>query len=124
MYLDLNFFRVEVKNTVTGEVKILHLTPEMETQSKYFTDSVTGATLDVINREPLVEWFADHYKDFGAALEFVSNKSQEGSQFVRGFGGIGGILRWQVSSGYNCSIVSLCVTWAFSFMALVIPFCK
>ena len=27
---------------------------------------------------------------------FVTNKSQEGSQFCRGFGGIGGILRYQV----------------------------
>ncbi len=44
----------------------------------------------------MVEWFANHYMDFGAKLEFVTNKSQEGSQFVRGFGGIGGLLRWKV----------------------------
>ena len=37
----------------------------------------------------LVEWFAENYKTFGATLEFVTNKSQEGSQFVNGFGGIG-----------------------------------
>ena len=43
-----------------------------------------------------MEWFANHYKDFGAKLEFVTNKSQEGAQFVKGFGGIGGILRWKV----------------------------
>ena len=29
-------------------------------------------------------------------LEFVTNRSQEGSQFVKGFGGIGGILRYKV----------------------------
>jgi peptide chain release factor subunit 1 len=29
-------------------------------------------------------------------LEFVTDKSEEGSQFVRGFGGIGGMLRYQV----------------------------
>jgi len=29
-------------------------------------------------------------------LEFVTNKSQEGSQFVKGFGGIGALLRYQV----------------------------
>lgn len=27
---------------------------------------------------------------FGATLEIITDKSQEGSQFVRGFGGIGG----------------------------------
>ncbi len=44
----------------------------------------------------MVEWLANHYKDFGAVVDFVTNKSQEGSQFVKGFGGIGGILRWKV----------------------------
>ncbi|CAD6197655.1 unnamed protein product [Caenorhabditis auriculariae] len=33
---------------------------------------------------------------FGAALEIVTDKSQEGAQFVRGFGGIGGLLRYRV----------------------------
>ena len=47
--------------------------------------------------QPLLEWFAEKYKDFGATLEFVTNKSQEGSQFVKGFGGIGGILRYKVA---------------------------
>ena len=44
----------------------------------------------------LLEWFADKYKDFGANLEFVTNRSQEGAQFVKGFGGIGGILRYKL----------------------------
>jgi peptide chain release factor subunit 1 len=35
-------------------------------------------------------------RKFGAEIEFVTNKSQEGSQFVRGFGGIGAILRYCV----------------------------
>lgn len=32
----------------------------------------------------------------GATLEIITDKSQEGSQFVKGFGGIGGILRYRV----------------------------
>jgi peptide chain release factor subunit 1 len=44
----------------------------------------------------LLEWFAEKYKDFGANLEFVTNRSQEGAQFVKGFGGIGGLLRYKV----------------------------
>jgi len=46
--------------------------------------------------QALLEWFAEKYKDFGAALEFVTNRSQEGAQFVKGFGGIGGLLRYKV----------------------------
>lgn len=44
----------------------------------------------------LLEWFADKYKDFGANLEFITNRSQEGAQFVKGFGGIGGLLRYKL----------------------------
>lgn len=40
--------------------------------------------------QPLLEWLANNYKNFGATLEIITDKSQEGSQFVRGFGGIGG----------------------------------
>jgi peptide chain release factor subunit 1 len=29
-------------------------------------------------------------------MEFVTNRSQGGSQFCRGFGGIGGVLRYQL----------------------------
>ncbi|KAH9999488.1 hypothetical protein BJV77DRAFT_977495, partial [Russula vinacea] len=29
-------------------------------------------------------------------LEFVTNRSQEGAQFVKGFGGIGGLLRYKL----------------------------
>jgi len=56
----------------------------------------TGTELETLKKEQLVEWFAENYKTFGTNLEFVTNRSQEGSQFCRGFGGIGGILRWKV----------------------------
>ena len=40
----------------------------------------------------LLEWLANSYKGFGAGLEIITDRSQEGAQFVRGFGGIGGRL--------------------------------
>jgi len=62
-----------------------------------FLDKVTGLEMEQAkDPQPLLEWMAENYKEFGAALEFVTNKSQEGSQFVRGFGGIGGLLRYKV----------------------------
>ena len=47
--------------------------------------------------ESLAEWLCHHYADFGARLEFITDKSQEGYQFVNGFGGIGGFLRYKMS---------------------------
>lgn len=48
------------------------------------------------DRTLFVEWLAENFKRFGAKLEFVTDRSQEGAQFVKGFGGVGGILRWKV----------------------------
>jgi peptide chain release factor subunit 1 len=44
----------------------------------------------------LLEWFANNYKASGATLEIITDKSQEGSQFCKGFGGIGGMLSKRV----------------------------
>jgi peptide chain release factor subunit 1 len=55
-----------------------------------------SSELEVMDRLSLLEWLANNFKSFGAKLQFVTNKSQEGSQFVRGFGGIGGLLRYQL----------------------------
>jgi peptide chain release factor subunit 1 len=46
--------------------------------------------LEVEEQMQLLEWFANNYKNFGTNLQIVTDKSQEGSQFCKGFGGIGG----------------------------------
>lgn len=92
--LDIN--RYVLKNVVTGEIVIKHLNKESESDQSNFRDSETNAELEVQEKTSLLEWFAEGYKKFGCTLEFVTNKSQEGSQFCRGFGGIGGILRYQL----------------------------
>lgn len=75
---------------------IVHSAPGEKDREK-FMDKSTGLEMDSAEEaKPLLEWFAEKYKEFGATLEFVTNKSQEGSQFVKGFGGIGGILRYKV----------------------------
>ena len=68
---------------------------EQEADAKNFVTS-DGIELETVERMTLTEWFANNYKTFGATLEFVTNRSQEGAQFVKGFGGIGGILRYKV----------------------------
>uniref|UniRef100_A0A6N2K663 eRF1/Pelota-like N-terminal domain-containing protein n=2 Tax=Salix viminalis TaxID=40686 RepID=A0A6N2K663_SALVM len=92
--LDIN--RYQLKNSATGEIVINHFNKEQESNQDNFRDAETKAELEVEDKIPLLEWFANEYKRFGCTLEFVTNKSQEGSQFCRGFGGIGGILRYQL----------------------------
>jgi len=93
---NLDITRYQIKNPIEGEKdKILYLTKEQEKDTTNFRGE-DGAELEIIEALPLVEWFANNYKSFGATLEFVTNRSQEGSQFCKGFGGIGGILRYKV----------------------------
>lgn len=92
--LDVN--RYTLMNTVTGETETKVMTREQEQAPGAFKDEASGAELEVQAKAPLLEWLADSYKKFGCQLEFVTNKSQEGSQFCRGFGGIGGLLRYAV----------------------------
>ena len=49
------------------------------------------------DEEDFVDWIAENYNNYGCMLYFVSNSSGEGSQFVDGFGGIGGILRYKIN---------------------------
>lgn len=93
---NLEMNRYVLRNASTGEDSIVHLMPEQEKNESFFHDPATGVELEVVEKEPLVEWLANHYKDYGCNLEFVTDRSGEGTQFVKGFGGIGGILRWKV----------------------------
>merc|ERR1719487_675072 len=93
---NLDIDRIKLRNHAASEDRVLHLSKEQQAHEHYFHDSVSGVELEEIEKLPLVEWLANNYKSFGTTLEFITNRSQEGSQFCRGFGGIGGILRWRV----------------------------
>jgi peptide chain release factor subunit 1 len=94
---DLPTLRLELINNQTNEASVIYVDPENEKKDKtLFIDKTTGADLEVKHRDTLIEWLTENYKTFGTTLEFVTNRSGEGSQFCKGFGGIGGILRWQV----------------------------
>jgi len=93
---NLEITRYLLRNSGSGEETLVYLTPEQEKNESFFAESATGVELEVVDKEQMVEWLANHYKDYGCKLEFVTDRSGEGTQFVKGFGGIGGILRWKV----------------------------
>lgn len=88
--------RLTIRNNSTSVETIEILTAEQEKDPSYFVDKETGVELEVVDRVQLVEYFAETYKQWGTNLEFITDRSQEGMQYVKGFGGIGGILRWKV----------------------------
>ncbi|EKM83078.1 hypothetical protein AGABI1DRAFT_53789 [Agaricus bisporus var. burnettii JB137-S8] len=101
---NLDITRYVLRNAA-GEETFIHVNKEQEKERDRFIDKSTGMEMEqVAEPQSLLEWFAEKYKDFGAALEFVTNKSQEGAQFVKGFGGIGGLLRYKVDFSHLTSI--------------------
>lgn len=58
---------------------------------------VWDGLLDEYEGVPFVHWIAENYKEYGCKLLFVSNLTSEGTQFVDGFGGIGGLLRYKIA---------------------------
>ena len=79
-------------------VILLNKEQEQEEDRSRFTDKATWAEMEEVEEpQPLLEWIAENYKQFGTNLEFVTDRSQEGMQFCKGFGGIGGILRYKVA---------------------------
>merc|ERR1712096_581786 len=93
---NLDIQRITLKNHGTGEEKTMFLNSSQEKDKTHFMDQETGVEMELEENIPLLEWLANNYKNFGAALEIITDRSQEGSQFVRGFGGIGGMLRYTV----------------------------
>jgi peptide chain release factor subunit 1 len=93
-HLDIN--RYVLRHPITGEQSEFHFTPAQERVTSNFRDKEDGTELDIVEKMPLLEWLTTHYTEFGATLTFVSDRSQEGAQFVQGFGGLGGLLRYVV----------------------------
>ncbi|KAL8967930.1 MAG: hypothetical protein Q9183_002700 [Haloplaca sp. 2 TL-2023] len=96
VYENLEYNRWVLKTSGGSEV-ILHTNKTQELDREMFMDKETGQEMEVVEQGAFLEWLAEKYKDFGANLEFVSDRSSEGNQFVKGFGGIGAMLRYKVN---------------------------
>ncbi len=96
LWEELAIMRYEIRNPVKGETRIHLLTETQEKDPQYFKDSDTGIDLDVVSSENLADWLLLNYKKYGINIEFITDKSSDGYQFVKGFGGIGGFLRYKI----------------------------
>ena len=90
LYEDLEITRYEVKNPVSGQTKTIYLNPTQEADPKWLKDAESGIDLDILSQEPLNDWLLVNYQHYGEKIELISDKTQEGYQYVKGFGGIGG----------------------------------
>ena len=96
LFENIEVMRYEIENPVKGETKVHLLNATQEKDPKYFKDPDTGIDLKVVAQDQLADWLCLHYKAYGVQIEFITDKSPDGFQFVKGFGGIGGFLRYKL----------------------------
>jgi len=93
---NLDLKRIVIRSPQAGTEETHYLTPEAAKSEKLYRDASTGEQLDIVDNVMFTEWIVENYKTFGTRLEFITDRSQEGNQFCKGFGGCGGIMRYQV----------------------------
>jgi len=96
LWENFEMFRFTLENLITKkeEIKILE---KKEAENSQFLKNIEIETNSLITKKELLsDWIIENRKNYGTSLFFVSDKTPEGNQFKRGFGGIGGILRYVV----------------------------
>ncbi len=88
-------YRVTVVDKRDSSKSIKYL--KQEQISDFFNKELhpENEDFDIEEKEALVDWLAEHHRDFGSDIVFVTDSSPEGSQFVKGFGGLGGFMRFK-----------------------------
>ncbi|KAL0213373.1 hypothetical protein RCL1_006999 [Eukaryota sp. TZLM3-RCL] len=96
---NLSTMRVVLRDPSDQTEQTLYLNPEQEKDKTLFTNQNTGLEYEVVENEPLTDWLVENYKKFGLdSLDFITDRSSEGSQLVRGFSGFCGILRYSIEA--------------------------
>ena len=95
---EIELTRYELRNISTNTTEIKYLTQNQVNDEKTYINKEGSNDIDIISREPFIDWIIENYQQFGVQLELISDKTSEGTQFCKGFGGIGGILRYQLEN--------------------------
>lgn len=97
---NLSVNRIELVKTLSPSdpPKILYLPPDKQIPENL------NEEWKVRSSAPLLDWILEHYIEFGCKMELVSDQTNVGAQFVKGFGGLGGLLRYQVELPSNSTV--------------------
>ena len=96
---NIDFVRLTLKDN-KDEIKIETVSSKKISGQKYKPEG-SDIEYEIIENIALSEWFLNNYKNYVTHLEIVTDKTSEGNQFVKGFGGIGGILRYKIEQNFE-----------------------
>lgn len=96
LFEDIEVMRFELQMPDKEEKRVKYLNESQQKNPKHFQDPDTGAQLEIVDQQTLADWLLLYYGKFGIKIELVTDQSSESFQFVKGFGGIGGFLRYKL----------------------------
>lgn len=79
---NLDFYRIEIQKDSDNSKEIKYMTK----------DNILKLNEKILSEQLLTEYLAENIKELKIVIEFITDKTPEGSQFVKGFGGIGALL--------------------------------
>lgn len=95
VFEDLDTLRVTYKKVGEDEETVAYVSPAQF--NKMIVDS-KGANIEY-ESQLLLEWLTEHYKEKNLTLEIITDATPEAKQFCKGFGGLGGLLRFEMDQG-------------------------
>ena len=96
---NIDFVRLTLKDN-KDEIRIETVSGKKITGQKFKPED-SDVEYEIIEKVSLSEWLLNNYKRYVSHLEIVTDKTSEGNQFVKGFGGIGGILRYKLEQNFE-----------------------
>ena len=96
---NINFVKLTLENS-RGENLVEYVSANKINGNKYQSDD-SKIECEILENIPLSEYLINNYKNYVSHLEIVTDKTSEGNQFVKGFNGIGGILRYKFEHNLN-----------------------
>jgi peptide chain release factor subunit 1 len=96
---NIDFVRLTLQDN-SGEI-IVEYVPANKVNGVKFKPDNSDIEYKIIENNSLSEWLLNNYKKYVNHLEIVTDKTSEGNQFVKGFNGIGGILRYRLEHNFE-----------------------
>ena len=96
---NIDFIRLTLKDN-KSQIRVETVSSRKVIGQKYKPDD-SDVEYEIVENISLSEWLLDNYKKYVSLLEIVTDKTSEGNQFVKGFGGIGGILRYKLEQNFE-----------------------
>ncbi|CAD8084964.1 unnamed protein product [Paramecium primaurelia] len=96
----LQYLRLECQSKQTEQKQIKYVKGNEGYEPGTLLEEKNGEQFVILQKEDLVEHLSEKFKDYGLDFQLITDHSVEGNQFMKGFSGLGGFLRFKMDMDY------------------------